>query len=131
VIRGLHFQRNPDQGKLVGVIRGKIWDVAVDLRPSSPTYLQWVGTELDGDLANMLWIPPGFAHGFSVIGQGWTDVVYKVDGFFNPAGEGGIRFDDPDLKIDWKLPKGLKPILSKRDQGLGSIADYKKNPVFS
>src|SRR5215471_13641545 len=83
VLRGLHYQFNPAQGKLVGVIRGRIWDVAVDLRKDSPTYRSYFGIELSDVNAQMLWVPPGFAHGFCVLGEEAADVVYKVDQLYN------------------------------------------------
>src|SRR5205823_71251 len=85
VLRGLHYQVNPGQGKLVGVIRGRIWDVAVDIRPNSPTYGKHVAVELSDMNGRLLWIPPGFAHGFCVLGEEPADVLYKVDAAYNPA----------------------------------------------
>jgi dTDP-4-dehydrorhamnose 3,5-epimerase len=126
VLRGLHWQSNPAQGKLVGVTRGAVWDVAVDIRPNSPTYGQWQGVELTGENGFLFWIPAGFAHGFCVLGEEPVDMLYKVTGLYNAAGEGGIRYDDPELAIDWPLKK---PQISDRDQALMSFADYKENPV--
>lgn len=128
VLRGLHWQSNPAQGKLVGVTRGKVWDVAVDIRPDSPTYGKWLGVELSDTNGRLFWIPPGFAHGFCVLGSEPVDMLYKVTGLYNAAGEGGIRFDDPDLAIDWPIEN---PQISERDQTLMSFADYKKNPHHS
>lgn len=128
VLRGLHWQSNPAQGKLVGVTRGKVWDVAVDIRPDSPTYGKWLGVELSDTNGRLFWIPPGFAHGFCVLGSEPVDMLYKVTGLYNAAGEGGIRYDDPDLAIDWPTEN---PQISERDQTLMSFADYKKNPHHS
>lgn len=126
ILRGLHWQHAPPQGKLVGVTRGAVWDVAVDIRPDSPTFGRYTGVELSGDNARLLWIPPGFAHGFCVLGDEAADMLYKVSGNYNPAGEGGLRYDDPELGIDWPIDN---PTISGRDRGLMSFADYKANPI--
>lgn len=126
ILRGLHWQHNPPQGKLVGVTRGAVWDVAVDIRADSPTFGQHIGVELSGENGRLLWIPAGFAHGFCVLGDEPADMLYKVSGIYNKAGEGGIRFDDPELAIDWPIKN---PIISERDQGLISFAEYKESPV--
>lgn len=118
VLRGLHFQENPQQAKLVGCIRGHIWDVAVDIREGSPTYGQHYGLELSGDNATMLYIPAGFAHGFCVLGDDNADVIYKVDGRYNPQGEGGIIYNDPTINIDWPVKD---PILSDKDAVLPAL----------
>lgn len=114
VIRGLHFQHNPYcQSKLVSVTIGKVWDVAVDLRANSATYGQWYGVELTEENHLQFLIPRGFAHGFSVLSK--TAVFsYKCDNFYNPAADGGILFNDPDLNIDWKISTD-KMILSEKD----------------
>jgi dTDP-4-dehydrorhamnose 3,5-epimerase len=122
VLRGLHYQHRPPQGKLVGVIRGRVWDVAVDLRPGSPAFGRHSGVELDGEDGQLLWVPPGFAHGYCVLGGEAADVVYLTDAAYDPAGEGGIRWDDPELGIPWPLHD---PILSERDRNLGSFAAYR------
>lgn len=121
VIRGLHYQTNPGQGKLVGVIRGRIWDVAVDLRRGSPTFGKWEALELNDTNGNLLWISPGFAHGFCVLGSEDADVFYKVDSLYNAKGEGGIRFDDPGLKINWPVSD---PIVSVRDRAMPSLSEF-------
>jgi dTDP-4-dehydrorhamnose 3,5-epimerase len=115
VLRGLHYQTEPAQGKLVSVIRGRIWDVAVDIRLSSPTYGKYFSLELNDIENKMLWIPEGFAHGFCVLGDAEADVVYFTSNIFNPATDGGYRWDDPELKISWPLSN---PIVSKKDQSL-------------
>lgn len=122
VLRGLHYQDHPAQGKLVGVTRGRIWDVAVDLRPDSPTFGRSVAVELSDENARLLWIPGGFAHGFCVLGDEPADVLYKVDALYNPAGEGGIHWADPDLAIRWPVPE---PVVSARDEALGTFAEYR------
>jgi dTDP-4-dehydrorhamnose 3,5-epimerase len=125
VLRGMHYQLQPSQGKLIGVIRGRIWDVAADIRPDSPTFGQHVGVELSDTNGRLLWIPPGFAHGFCVLGNEPADVLYKVDASYNAAGEGGISWNDPDLAIPWPLSN---PTVSKRDQGLSSFVQYRAKP---
>jgi dTDP-4-dehydrorhamnose 3,5-epimerase len=122
VLRGLHYQWRPAQGKLVGVVRGRIWDVVVDLRPDSPTFGRSLGLELSDATAEQLWIPAGFAHGFCVLGDEAADVIYKVDVPYTPSGEGGIHWADPELAIAWPV---ADPIVSARDQDLGSFADYR------
>ena len=127
VLRGLHFQRKPSQGKLVSVVRGAIWDVTVDLRHGSPTFGKSVGVKLNAETGQMLWIPAGFAHGFCVLGNEPADVHYKADALYNPATEGGIRWDDPDLAIAWPVQN---PIVSDRDKKLSRFADYRLQPVL-
>ena len=114
-LRGLHYQAPPRaQGKLVSVIHGRAFDVAVDLRTASPTYGRSSGVILDGDQPSALWVPPGFAHGFLVL-SGSADVLYKVTEGYAPEAEGGLAWDDPDLAIDWPLGPGQAPTLSARD----------------
>jgi dTDP-4-dehydrorhamnose 3,5-epimerase len=125
VLRGLHFQKNPDQGKLVGVSRGRVWDVVVDIRPNSPTYGKHLGLELSDLNGKLLWIPGGsFAHGFCVLGEEPVDMLYKVDQFYNPAHEVGIHWADPDLGIQWPI---ADPLVSARDRALPSFATYKSS----
>lgn len=127
VVRGLHYQNNPAQGKLVGVTRGKILDVVVDIRSNSSTYGQHETAVLDE--ATLLWVPAGFAHGFAVLGEQQADVFYKVDAMYHAAGEGGIAWDDPELAIDWQLGD-LTAQISKRDTQQPSFSKYKASPVF-
>lgn len=122
VLRGLHFQRNPDQGKLVSVLRGKIWDVAVDIRFGSPTFGKYVAQELDAEKHNLLWIPGGFAHGFCVLGNEEADVIYKVTELYDASKESSVLWNDPDINIRWPIPK---PILSAKDKIAPSLAAYK------
>ena len=120
VLRGLHYQiRNP-QGKLVQVTRGEIFDVVVDLRKSSSTFGQWVGTLLTSSNPQNLWIPPGFAHGFYVLSDE-AEVLYQVTEHWSPADERTLRWDDPDLAIDWPLTG--QPLLSDKDARGTSLAD--------
>ena len=118
VLRGLHYQENPSQGKLVGCLKGKIQDIAVDIRKNSPTYLQYVSVELSGDNGKLLWIPQGFAHGFCVLGEEEADVFYKVDNLYNPAGDKGIIWNDPKINIAWQIKE---PILSEKDKLLPKV----------
>ncbi|MDB6157238.1 MAG: dTDP-4-dehydrorhamnose 3,5-epimerase [Gammaproteobacteria bacterium] len=114
VLRGIHYQLRRPQGKLVRVVRGAVFDVAVDLRRSSPTFGQWVGAELTQDNHHMLWVPPGFGHGFVVLSES-AHFLYKCTDFYAPEDEHAIAWNDPDLKVDWRLPAGGQPILSARD----------------
>ncbi len=118
VLRGLHFQARPSaQGKLVGAVRGSIWDVAVDLRRDAPTFGRWVARTLDADRGNLLWIPEGFAHGYCVLGEG-ADVAYKVTAEYDPEREGGVRWDDPAVGIEWPL---AEPVVSEKDRALPGL----------
>lgn len=114
ILRGLHYQIHQPQGKLVRVVSGEIFDVAVDLRSISPTFGKWVGHFLSAENKLQLWIPPGFAHGFYVL-SGWADVVYKVTDFYARQWERTLLWNDPDLGITWPLPNGELPILSAKD----------------
>ena len=120
-IRGLHYQRDPfAQGKLVRVLKGRIFDVAVDIRVGSATFGQWVGVELGSDDGRQIWIPRGFAHGYCTL-EPLTEVLYKTDAYYNPAAEAGIRWNDPDIGIDW--PRCSRTaILSPKDQTQPLIA---------
>ena len=113
-LRGLHYQIRQAQGKLMRVIAGEVFDVAVDIRRSSPTFGQWVDMLLSANNKRQLWIPPGFAHGFYVISE-WAELLYKTTDFYAPEWERTIRWDDPDLGIPWPLQDGQLPILSARD----------------
>lgn len=128
VLRGMHYQFDKPQGKLVGCVRGAIWDAVVDVRPSSPTYGKSFGVELSDVNAKLLWVPAGFAHGFCVLGDGVADVFYKVTEIYNPEGEKGIAWNDPDFGIQWPIQN---PTVSARDQSQPSFADYKKAPRFA
>ena len=115
VLRGLHYQIQQPQGKLVRVVRGAVFDVAVDIRKSSPTFGRWVGAELSEDNQHQLWVPPGFAHGFLVLSD-LADFLYKTTDYYAPQYERNILWNDSDLNIDWPIGE---PILSNKDrQGL-------------
>ena len=130
VVRGLHFQKPPyTQSKLVRVIKGAVLDVAVDLRKGSPTYGKHVAVELTGENHRQLFIPKGFAHGFSVL----SDEVlfqYKCDNFYAPQSEGGIAWNDPALQIDWRIPAD-KILLSEKDTKHPLLEDYNSDFVYS
>lgn len=116
VLRGLHYQIRHPQGKLVRVVRGTVWDVAVDVRKSSPTFGQWVGAELSEDNQHQLWVPPGFAHGFVVLSES-ADFLYKTTDYYAPEHERCIAWNDAQLAVDWRY--GGEPELSAKDaQGL-------------
>lgn len=126
VIRGLHYQFSPPQGKLVGVIHGKVLDVLVDLRRNSPSYGKYCTVELTDLNAQLVWIPAGFAHGFCVLGAEPADLFYKVDQLYNPQGEGGIHWADPDLAIQWP---NANSTVSARDNCLPSFAAYHHSQI--
>ena len=113
-LRGLHYQVKHTQGKLVRVVIGEIFDVAVDLRKSSPCYGKWIGVHLSAENKEQLWIPPGFAHGFLVLTEK-ADVVYKATDYYDPESDRTILWNDPDLSIKWPIPEGILPIISEKD----------------
>lgn len=113
VLRGLHYQVQQPQGKLVRVVRGAVFDVAVDIRKTSPTFGQWVGSELSEENHHQLWIPPGFAHGFLVLSES-ADFLYKTTNYYAPEHERCIAWNDPEIQIDWPN-LGTEPLLSAKD----------------
>ena len=119
VLRGLHAQHRKPQGKLVRAVAGRIWDVAVDIRPGSKTFGKWVAEELSDENRLQLYVPPGYLHGFCVLSE-TARVLYKCTDLYLPKDEIGVRWDDPDLAIRWPIPD---PVLSKKDLELGSLAD--------
>ena len=121
VLRGLHYQIVNPQGKLVRVASGAVFDVAVDMRRSSPHFGRWVGYELTSANKRMLWVPPGFAHGFLVLSE-TADFLYKCSALYDPPAERAVRWDDPALGIDWPLA-GLMPTLSAKDAAAPALAD--------
>ena len=121
VLRGLHFQYQYPQGKLVRVSHGEVFDVAVDIRPASPTFGHWVGVSLSGENHRQIYIPEGFAHGFLVLSE-YADFVYKCTDYYHPEDEGGIVWNDPDIGIDWPLGN-IIPILSEKDQRLKTLRE--------
>ncbi|MBL9030061.1 MAG: dTDP-4-dehydrorhamnose 3,5-epimerase [Caedimonas sp.] len=125
VLRGLHYQLQRPQGKLVWVVRGSVFDVVVDLRRSSPTFGRWFGAELSEDNHRQLWVPPGLAHGF-VVRSEFADFLYKATDFYAPEYERCIRWDDPQIGIDWGL-EGM-PLLSAKDQQGLAFAEAETYP---
>ncbi len=122
VLRGLHYQKQFPQGKLVRVLRGAVFDVAVDLRTASKTYGQWFGVELTEDNKKQFYVSPGFAHGFLVMSDE-AEFAYKVTDFYHPGDEGGLAWDDPEIGVAWPLEAGQTPILSERDTKWGGLKD--------
>lgn len=122
ILRGLHYQITQPQGKLVRVVRGAVFDVAVDLRRSSPSFGRWVGVELSEDNYRQLWVPPGFAHGFYVMSES-ADFVYKCTELYAPEHERCLRWDDPALAITWPLRDGAAPLLSAKDAAGSLLRD--------
>lgn len=121
VLRGLHFQKRYPQGKLVRVVRGEVFDVAVDLRRDSDTFGQWCSVVLNGDNKRQFWVPPGFAHGFLVLSD-LADFEYKCTAYYDSEDEGAIRWDDPELGIQW--PTGLNIQLSEKDASAPSFSEF-------
>ncbi len=120
VLRGLHYQIRQPQGKLVRVVRGAVFDVAVDLRRASPTFGRWAGVELSEDNHRQLWVPPGFAHGFVVLTES-ADFLYKTTDYYAPEHERCLKWDDPAVGIDW--PLGAEPVLSAKDRDGKALGD--------
>ena len=125
ILRGLHYQTEHTQGKLVRVVAGEVFDVAVDLRRASPTFGRWVGVTLSAGNKRMMWVPPGFAHGFYVSSES-AEFLYKCTDFYHPASEVSIRWDDPDIGIRWPLEGRSPPLVSARDQAGLPFAESEK-----
>ena len=122
VLRGLHFQKTKPQGKLVRVVKGEVFDVAVDIRQESPTFGQWESVILSEENKTQFWVPPGFAHGFIVLSN-TADFEYKCTDYYDPSDEGSILWNDPDLDIPWPI---VSPILSNKDAGANRLIDLKR-----
>ncbi len=123
-LRGLHFQRPPHaQAKLVRCIKGRILDVAVDIRSGSPTYGRYITAELSAENGHQLFVPVGFAHGFLTLEDN-CEVTYKVTDFYAPESDGGVRWDDPTIAIKWPLPAGILPELSDKDEALSLLTEF-------
>jgi dTDP-4-dehydrorhamnose 3,5-epimerase len=121
VLRGLHFQKTKPQGKLVRVVRGEVYDVAVDIRKGSATFGQWEGVILSEDNKKQFWVPPGFAHGFVVVSP-TADFEYKCTDYYDPSDEGSILWSDPDLDIPWPI---ANPVLSAKDESAKRLVDLR------
>jgi dTDP-4-dehydrorhamnose 3,5-epimerase len=126
-LRGLHYQLPNSQGKLVSVIRGSVWDVAVDIRKSSPTFGQWFGVVLDEDNHKQLYVPPGFAHGFCVLSEE-VDFLYKCSDYYHPEHEHGIMWNDPEININWPINN---PILSDKDKRFTKLSEISDEHLFT
>jgi len=126
ILRGLHFQTEPGQAKLVRCARGKVFDVAVDLRRGSPTYGQWEGYDLDDERHRQLFVPVGFAHGFCVLSE-FADIAYLLSATYDPVTEAGIAWDDPDVGVDWPVSG---PLLSERDKQAPRLAEVADSLPF-
>ena len=122
VLRGLHFQKQFPQGKLVRVVRGKVFDVAVDLRSDSKTYGKWFGVELSAENMKQFYIPEGFAHGFLVLSDE-AEFCYKCTDFYHPGDEGGLAWNDPEIGVEWPLEEGVDLIISEKDQKCKGLKD--------
>ena len=122
VLRGLHFQKQFPQGKLVRVVRGKVFDVAVDLRYDSKTYGKWFGVELSAENMKQFYIPEGFAHGFLVLSDE-AEFCYKCTDFYHPGDEGGLAWNDPEIGVEWPLEEGVDLIISEKDQKWKGLKD--------
>lgn len=123
VLRGLHFQKEFPQDKLVRVIRGEVFDVAVDLRQDSGTFGKWFGVLLSEENKKQFFIPKNFAHGFLVLSD-YAEFCYKCSDFYHPGDEGGIRYDDPEIGVEWPIQPGMKLILSDKDTKWGGLKEY-------
>ena len=125
ILRGLHYQTENTQGKLVRVTKGEVFDVAVDMRKDSPTFGQWVGVLLSAENKRQLWVPEGFAHGFYVTTDE-AEFVYKCTDVYNPSAEVSIKWDDPEINIEWPISPDQKPSLSAKDENGLSFSDAPK-----
>ena len=129
VLRGLHFQKNFPQGKLVRVVRGAVFDVAVDLRKSSKTFGKWFGVELSAENKKQFYIPEGFAHGFLVLSDE-AEIVYKCTDFYHPNDEGGLAWNDEEIGVDWPITDDMELTISEKDQKWKGLSDTMKEFSF-
>ena len=125
VLRGLHFQINYPQGKLVRALKGEVFDDAVDLREGSPTFGKWYGVLLTEENKKQFFVPKNFAHGFLVLSD-YAEFAYKCTDFYHPNDEGGLAWNDPDIGVEWPIPKGMQLIQSEKDTKWGGIKEFKR-----
>ncbi|MCR5251753.1 MAG: dTDP-4-dehydrorhamnose 3,5-epimerase [Lachnospiraceae bacterium] len=125
VLRGLHFQIEHPQAKLVRVVRGEVFDVAVDLREGSATFGKWFGVRLSAENRKQFYVPEGFAHGFLVLSD-YAEFCYKCTDYYHPGDEGGLRYNDPDIGIEWPVDEGMELNINERDRNWGGIKEYRK-----
>ena len=125
VLRGLHFQKQFPQDKLVRAIRGEVFDVAVDLRKGSPTFGKWYGVVLSEENKRQFFVPKNFAHGYLVLSD-YAEFCYKCTDFYHPGDEGGIAYDDPAIGIEWPVPEGMELVMIDRDRNWGGLEEYKR-----
>ena len=130
VLRGLHFQKHFPQDKIVRVVNGEVFDVAVDLRPGSATFGKWHGVVLSAENKKQFYIPKNFAHGFLVLSD-YAEFTYKCSDFYHPDDEGGLIWNDPEIGVEWPLQEGIELIFSDKDQKWGNIAAYKQERHLS
>lgn len=130
VLRGLHFQKHFPQDKIVRVVNGEVYDVAVDLRPGSATFGKWHGVVLSAENKKQFYIPKNFAHGFLVLSD-YAEFTYKCSDFYHPDDEGGLIWNDPEIGVEWPLQEGIELIFSDKDQKWGNIAVYKQEHHLS
>ncbi|MCM1118734.1 MAG: dTDP-4-dehydrorhamnose 3,5-epimerase [bacterium] len=123
VLRGLHFQIQHPQDKLVRVIKGEVFDVAVDLRKGSPTFGKWHGVLLSEENMKQFFVPKGFAHGYLVLSE-YAEFCYKCSDFYHPGDDGGLRYNDPEIGVQWPVPEGMELILVERDANWGGLSAY-------
>ena len=122
VLRGLHFQKQHPQGKLVRAVSGEVFDVAVDLRPNSATFGKWYGVVLSAENKRQFYVPEGFAHGFIVLSDE-AEFAYKCTDFYHPGDEGGLAWNDPEIGVEWPIEEGMELIISDKDQKWGGLSD--------
>lgn len=123
VLRGLHFQKEFPQDKLVRVIKGEVFDVAVDLREGSPTFGKWFGVVLSEENKKQFFVPKNFAHGFLVLSD-YAEFAYKCSDYYHPGDEGGLRYDDPEIGVEWPIAEDMQLLLSERDTKWGGLKEY-------
>ena len=129
VLRGLHFQKHFPQDKLVRVVSGEVFDVAVDLRKDAPTFGQWYGVLLSAENRKQFFIPKNFAHGFLVLSD-YAEFAYKCTDFYHPEDEGGLAWDDPEIGIEWPIAEEMKLTVSEKDKKWGKLTDFKNSQEF-